>query len=321
MKHVSAGRLLVGSESARCLLSDFFNPEVFAVKNRIALVRNPVAENDDAAVVNVLIEEHMVVAEQIEVHFVTPVLFNPLQQRGWTRSFDFALCAVRRAPAVGQAYGPARMDRSEHALEQAAAERCPHQALDGGNRPHAVAVSKEKALAVNCLFDGSVNEAESDFTGQIVKNPDVMIACDPRDFNSAVSQFGKGAEEAREAAGNHVAILKPIVQNVTQKVEPAAVWFDFAQPAADGLLMFACVTEITRAQMKVTYEICQSACGQRNPNSSFASSLIMSWVHSGSKTMFISTDFTPRIVSSFRRASSTRNSAAGQLGAVRVMST
>ena len=57
-----------------------------------------------------------------------------------------------------------------------------------------------------------------------------------------------------------------------------------------------------------------------NPKSSLASSLIMSLFHSGSKTTFTFTVFTSGMPSSFCWMSSRMKSAAGQLGAVKVMS-
>ena len=60
--------------------------------------------------------------------------------------------------------------------------------------------------------------------------------------------------------------------------------------------------------------------GQRKPNSNFASSVIMSLSHSGSKTKLIWADVIPSTDSIFWRISSMIKSAAGQLGAVNVIS-
>ena len=57
-----------------------------------------------------------------------------------------------------------------------------------------------------------------------------------------------------------------------------------------------------------------------SPSSSWASSDIIERSHSGSNTRLTTTDFTPSTDSIFILTSSIMNSAAGQLGAVRVIS-
>ena len=66
--------------------------------------------------------------------------------------------------------------------------------------------------------------------------------------------------------------------------------------------------------------ICNEEMFHSKPSSSWASSDIIERSHSGSKTRLTLTDFTPSTDSIFILTSSMMNSAAGQLGAVRVMS-
>ena len=66
--------------------------------------------------------------------------------------------------------------------------------------------------------------------------------------------------------------------------------------------------------------ICDEIVFHKRPSSSWASSDIIERSHSGSNTRFTLTDFTPSTDSIFILTSSMMNSAAGQLGAVRVMS-
>ena len=66
--------------------------------------------------------------------------------------------------------------------------------------------------------------------------------------------------------------------------------------------------------------ICYEVVFHNNPSSSWASSDIIERSHSGSNTRLTVTDFTPSTDSIFILTSSIMNSAAGQLGAVRVMS-
>ena len=66
--------------------------------------------------------------------------------------------------------------------------------------------------------------------------------------------------------------------------------------------------------------ICYEVVFHNKPSSSWASSDIIERSHSGSNTRLTVTDFTPSTDSIFILTSSIMNSAAGQLGAVRVMS-
>ena len=66
--------------------------------------------------------------------------------------------------------------------------------------------------------------------------------------------------------------------------------------------------------------VCYKIVFHNNPSSSWASSDIIERSHSGSNTRLTVTDFTPSTDSIFIFTSSIMNSAAGQLGAVSVMS-
>ena len=96
------------------------------------------------------------------------------------------------------------------------------------------------------------------------------------------------------------------------------------EPSDETFLRRHRVARIAVAKMDVGCEINLlhgfSVQDYSRPSSSLASSLIMSLFHSGSKTMLICAFRTPSIELTFYRTSSMIKSAAGQLGAVNVIS-
>ena len=128
-------------------------------------------------------------------------------------------------------------------------------------------------MSVDLLHQRTVHNLYAEFRRKIIEYPDVMVADEPHNAYTAVGEFGEFTEEPHESPGNDITVLIPIVKDVAQKVDSMGVILDRIEKIDHSPLRLSRVGEIWCSEMKVAEKICLH---QRNPSSSFASSVIMS---------------------------------------------
>lgn len=116
-------------------------------------------------------------------------------------------------------------------------------------------------------------------------------------FYACIGEFGQGAEKAHEASWHDSTVFEPIVEHIAHQVDVGGLVLYRKQKIGGSALRLSLVREIVGAQMKVGEKVDKSA--HRKLSSSFASSLIMSLFHSGSKTMLMFTELMPSMLRSF----------------------
>ena len=129
----------------------------------------------------------------------------------------FALVAV--APAVGDAEGEGGGQHFEEAVAEMAAEEKAHEVEPTVGVAETVAVADEKAFAAEVHDGGFLVEDGSDFLGEVVEHPHVVVAREEMYLDAAISQFGEFAEKTCVASGHKVAVGEPEVENVAQEEE------------------------------------------------------------------------------------------------------
>lgn len=67
---------------------------------------------------------------------------------------------------------------------------------------------------------------DTQFGGEIIEDPDVMVAYIPIYFNSAVGEFGKFTEESDESTRHDISILIPIIEYIAYEIDGVGVVAD-----------------------------------------------------------------------------------------------
>ena len=81
--------------------------------------------------------------------------------------------------------------------------------------PSAIAVDKEKLLALDSLDDRLTVHLKSDFVVQVAETPKVVVADEHVNGDAVVHEFGQLALQPYEALGNHCLVFEPKVEQVT----------------------------------------------------------------------------------------------------------
>lgn len=160
------------------------------------------------------------------------------------------------APAKRERDSPSRMYAGIEFLQKAATEHGPQKTETARELPHPVAMREEEAAPEYIAYLVTVDYLYPDFIAEIVEEPDVVVADKPCDLHSAVGQSGQGAEETHIAARHHSAVFKPIVKNVAQQKQFAAIVGNRVKETHHSGLMPAPVGYGPGAEMKVRDEIC-----------------------------------------------------------------
>lgn len=145
---------------------------------------------------------------------------------------------------MGEADCPPRMDGRVEPLGGAVSEKRAEFAERPGKTAHTVAVFHEEAPSVEFRDHRAVVESKAYLIWKVVGNPDVVVAFEPGNLHTGVGQFGEGAEEACETAGDNGAVFPPVVKDVAEEEEAFAVGRDMVQEVDHSLLMRARVLNI-----------------------------------------------------------------------------
>ena len=113
-----------------------------------------------------------------------------------------------------------------------------------------------------------------------------MVASEEVNLNPTVTHLGDLPEEAHVTTGDDSTVLKPVVEHIPEEVHRTRLLLDALQPAHQTLLHGTRILMIARPEVGITGEedlLALAHLCYRKPNSSIASSLIISLFHSGSK--------------------------------------
>ena len=161
----------------------------------------------------------------------------------------FATAAER--PFPGKAERPPRVDRGIEHLTESIAKDALDEAVFSGLVAHLIAVSEEKVTAEQLHSQRAAMDDSAHFGGQVIEHPNVMVADEEVDFHAGVVQLGQFAQETHVAAGHDVAVLVPIVEHVTQKVDGRGIRGNAVHPADEPLLVGHGIGRVTVAEMGV----------------------------------------------------------------------
>lgn len=72
---------------------------------------------------------------------------------------------------------------------------------------------------------------DTQFGGQVVENPNVVVADEPVYFDTAVGEFGDFSEKAGEAARHRIFVFVPVVEHVAKQIQYGNIVLDAVEPA------------------------------------------------------------------------------------------
>ena len=89
--------------------------------------------------------------------------------------------------------------------------------------PYSIAMSHEYFLSENLINERTINNTDTKFVGNIIENPNVVVAYKPGYLDAGIGKFGKFAEEAHKTARHDIAIFIPIIENITKQINSVGI--------------------------------------------------------------------------------------------------
>ena len=143
------------------------------------------------------------------------------------------------------------MDSGIEPLAHLIIETPAREAVHGGLFTHIIAMRDEYLFALGLDNGAPIEDGHVQLIAQVVEQPHIVIAGDPRELHASISELGELAQETDVAAGNHILVLVPIVQDVAQQVELGRIVLDTIQKTAHAALTIQLVAHVFRPQMEV----------------------------------------------------------------------
>ena len=141
-------------------------------------------------------------------------------------------------------------------LAESIVENSRHQAETARLAAHLIAMIEQESVIANLLGDGARHHLDAEFGGQIVENPYIVIAGNPSYGNSRVGKFGKFAEKSHKTPWHHIAVFKPIVDDVAEEIDAFSRVLDGLQPTHHAAFALAGIAQIGSPQVRVANKIC-----------------------------------------------------------------
>ena len=216
-------------------LNKLFQKHVFAVKNSIGELTDPVAEYHDASLFRQL-EVQLYVAVAVDVivnvgmhlHVLTGVahqMFLVLSHVGRNACFLMLQVAVL-GPCLPHPDAPARMNGGEGNLAQTVMKHPFQQFVLLIRVAQPVAVGHEEHLAVDLRRQRLLMQNDATLPLQVVVGPDVVVAGKEMHLHAHVGQLAQLAEEARVAAWHHIFVFVPEVKDIAQQIDGCRLLLD-----------------------------------------------------------------------------------------------
>jgi hypothetical protein len=105
----------------------------------------------------------------------------------------------------------------EHFLTCLVAEELAQQLERWLQTAYAVTMCHQELMAINLLDRVAVNDLNAKLGGEVVVNPDVVVADKPDYAYATVGKLGELAEEAHEATRHDIAVFVPVIEYVAQQ--------------------------------------------------------------------------------------------------------
>lgn len=239
--------------------------EIIAIEASESVAVNPFAEHHHAfAAREQRVVHHMHVAENVEIHIGvgSRMLFGEIAQNFQSalvflsNAFGAAIQTIAFRPVVGKWHGQSRMQGGVETLAEAIVEHSRHQAEASRLAAHLIAMIEQESVITNLLGDGARHHLNAQFGGQIVENPYIVIAGNPSDGNARVGKFGKFSEKAHKAPRHHIAVFKPIIDDVAEEIDALSRVLDGLQPTHHAAFALAGIAQIGSPQVRVANKIC-----------------------------------------------------------------
>ncbi len=102
-------------------------------------------------------------------------------------------------------------------LTQPVSEHRPDESERWFQLSDSIAVGNVKTASENVGHDFTINDSQADFFFKVVKQPDVVVADQPDDFDACIGQTGESTEKPDVASWNDCAIFIPIVEYISNE--------------------------------------------------------------------------------------------------------
>ena len=123
--------------------------------------------------------------------------------------------AVTARPAVSQAEGQPRMQKTEQELKDTIMEDSTQEAISERNRPKAITMSQTESPATD-LNDRRLGQAYHSKLLKVFISPDVVVSLKEIHFDPTIHQITQGREHLDISLRDDVAILVPEIPDISQ---------------------------------------------------------------------------------------------------------
>jgi hypothetical protein len=117
--------------------------------------------------------------------------------------------------------------------------------------PYPITMSKEEFLAVDIFDTITIHYLHTQFIGDVVIDPDIMVTDKPNNANAAIGKFGKFSEETNITARHDIAILIPIVENIAKKIDNISILLNRIEEIHNSFFRLMGILEIRGSEMEI----------------------------------------------------------------------
>ena len=139
---------------------------------------------------------------------------------------------------MGQASGEVWMEPGEHPLQYLAGKHALQDFIARLSGSQSISMSNQEFFPAIFPGNGFPVHIYANFLWQVVKNPDVMIACEQIDSDACICDLGNLTKETGKSAWHNFFIFKPVIKNIPQKVNLRCFAIYLIEPLNDQFFPF-----------------------------------------------------------------------------------
>ena len=126
------------------------------------------------------------------------------------------------------------------------------KALQEGWAARGITFTDSKTSMISVIFHDKFSDEDNTlFVGQIIENPNIMVADKPIYFHAQIGELSDFSKKTRKPSGHDITIFKPIIEDITQEIHLLGITFNRVEKIHHTPFRFSRLLKITCTEMKI----------------------------------------------------------------------
>ena len=241
-----------------------FHAQVAAVEHSISVLRNPIAQDEQARLMGkheVEFNVAMTKEEEIDVGVGFQIFLGVEHQRFliFPHVRRVATLSVRQAATLGPCKSETNpevgMEPTEKLLAEAIVKNFANELELAVGVAQAISVTDVECLVGQRKRHWFAMQRDATLSDKVFPSPDIVVARKEMNLYAHIREFRQFAEETCVALWHHLVVFKPEVEHVAQEIDGFGLVLNVVEEAHQAALLLASVRQCFAAQMGIREEI------------------------------------------------------------------